>query len=202
MRHRFQFSIRFLLVATVAVAAGAAAVRLEPSRQATFVVAFVTAFFTTSATVGAAKTRGPLRVFWLGAFVWLGVVTILAAIHLSSALINESVGMPTELYIAPGKFAALWVAAPLNGVCAAFLYWLFSPRRESDRFPVVTVATVLLVAFLGTFYGGMRFGELRERDRLDREQEAKPAEMGVEPAVEPYNPFDPPITAEEIPISK
>jgi hypothetical protein len=58
MARRFQFSIRFLLVATVAVAAGAAVVGAEPSNQSVLAMSFLTVLYATAALVGVAMTHG------------------------------------------------------------------------------------------------------------------------------------------------
>ena len=72
------------------------------------------------------------------------------------------------VYAPPGKVAAVWCAAPVNGLFAAFLHWLFSPRRDAVRLPHFAIAALLLVSLAAVFFGGIWFGESREFDKRER----------------------------------
>lgn len=66
MASRFQFSIRFLLVATVAVAAWAAVTSAERSNSMAVAMHCLTLLFATATVVGMYQTAGSVRVFWIG----------------------------------------------------------------------------------------------------------------------------------------
>ena len=143
MANRLQFSIRFLLVATLAVAAGVGAVRAAPSWQVALAMDALTAAFLTAAIIGTAQTRGASRAFWIGT----GVVLI-AAFHGASENtrvvlsyliaypewwdgVPPNVGGLMPSGIEDGRFLwVLWCAAPINGILAVLLYWLFATNRK------------------------------------------------------------------------
>jgi hypothetical protein len=125
---RFQFSIRFLLVATVAVAAGAAAVRYKVNwGTRSLPSSCLTLLYATAAVVGAIRTSGKLRTFWIGNALLLVVFSFHASQLVYEYLANLDIsGHDSDI------FWPVWCAAPLNGLFAVFLDWLFSPGRPPD----------------------------------------------------------------------
>ncbi|HWB14571.1 MAG TPA: hypothetical protein VG826_35430 [Pirellulales bacterium] len=132
MSRRFQFSIRFLLLVTVGIAAGTAAVRAEPSAKSALAVECLTVAFATVAIVGVKETCGKLRTFWIGTAIVLGPLAIYAVqksiFPLACVLkTTEHIGtFDGHNYVWP-----LWCLAPANGVLAVFIQWLFSPNKDS-----------------------------------------------------------------------
>jgi len=141
MAGRFQFSIRFLLAATVAVAAAFGVARAEPSWQISLAMDALTALFLTAAIIGAIQTSGEARAFWIGT-----VVVLLSAFYGASENacvvlsylvaywdgVLPGVGglMPSDVR-GGGFLWVLWCAAPVNGLFAAFLHWLFAPPKDA-----------------------------------------------------------------------
>ncbi|HVX14462.1 MAG TPA: hypothetical protein VHC22_24965 [Pirellulales bacterium] len=137
MAGRFQFSIRFLLLATVAVAASVAAFRLEPSLVAISALDSVTLFFATTAIVGVRQTVGWVQAFWIGAAFVLVLSAIFVAMDASQ---SHPFLIPSDAFSPKNwgarlvenhrlSLAACWCAAPINGLLAVFLHRLFRPRK-------------------------------------------------------------------------
>jgi hypothetical protein len=147
MTTRFQFSIRFLLAATVAVSAGAAVASAERSTTTLFIAHCLTIIFATAAVVGVYQTSGNVRVVWLGTAIVL------------SPLAFWAVQMSVYLWPHIGKQQAMW--GP--GVYPVYDFW-----------PVWCASPI---NGLLTVFGGMLFGERRERDRRDQEEQEEEAEF-------------------------
>lgn len=132
---RFQFSIRFLLLATVGVAAGTAAVRAEPSWQTALTMDCLTAFFATSAIIGLTRTRGKLRAFWIGTALILVIAAIIAsdsAWHCLPYIADQDTNSNLlGWFVLQHNIWPFWCAALLNGLFATFLHWLFAPRNTT-----------------------------------------------------------------------
>jgi hypothetical protein len=131
MRRRFQFSIRFLLVATVAVAAGAAAIRAKPSVKSGMAIECLTLAFSTAAAVGAILTNRKSRTFWIGAALVLVPASFLGAHNfmLYGACILLGTDPGTIGFVGEHHKWILWSAALLNGLFAVLLHWLFAPNE-------------------------------------------------------------------------
>ena len=132
-RHdRFQFSIRFLFVATVAVAAGTAAIRAEPSPWSNLAIECLSCAFAASAMLGVARTTERLRAFWIGAAAVLGPVAVIAAASGKYTWVylrlNETADFADD-----HKVWTLWCIAPVVGSITTFLDWLFVPRKAPLR---------------------------------------------------------------------
>jgi hypothetical protein len=169
---RLQFSIRFLLVATVAVAVGVAAYRAEPTLKTVLAVNGLAVVYATGALVGAVLTTDKMRVFWVGASAMLIYGVAIAGLstwqvsHLSfdASLPRAFAGPSRHLFL-------IWCVAPINGLFAVFLHWIFSPHRDGSQSPGAVIPALLLVLVTVAFVGGMWFGEWREGDRRDREEQ-------------------------------
>lgn len=133
----FQFSIRFLLVATAAVAAGVAAFRLEPSLIAVVALDSVALFFATTAIVGVRQTVGRVQAFWMGtAFVLVlsAVYVAMEASELPPFLLPADAFSPGEWGTGRVKnhrlvLGVFWSLAPINGLLAVALHCLFAPKK-------------------------------------------------------------------------
>ena len=130
MTCRFQFSIRLMLVVTAAVAAALAAVCAERSFQSAFAINGLTVAFTTAAIVAVIQTRARMQSFWAGTVVVLVPTSILACwssvwlwmcIEAGSDLLQSSHTQYRFLWL-------FWCVAPINGLFAVVLNWLFAPR--------------------------------------------------------------------------
>jgi hypothetical protein len=120
---RFQFSIRFLLLATAAVAAVCA----EPLVASELATDCLNLLFATAAIFGVTQTNGKLRAFWIGTAVVLVPLAIPSVEEMRYAwphLFSESKTLAHSCLEWP-----LWCAAPANGLFAVFLHWLFAPRK-------------------------------------------------------------------------
>jgi hypothetical protein len=189
MPSRFQFSIRFLLAATVAVGAGAAVTRAEPANAMALATYCLTLLFAAATIVGMYQTSGTVRVFWIGTAAILcplAVYAIQYAVH-TLPLVEYPTGRRAHAAYY-SKIWPVWCAAPINGVFTVFLYWLFSPRTDAvplivaerdfsaitirlPRATIVALAIFPLLLLLGAaFFGAMLFGEQRERDRREQEE--------------------------------
>ncbi|HWB08200.1 MAG TPA: hypothetical protein VG826_03205 [Pirellulales bacterium] len=160
-------------MATIAVAAGVTAYRADPSVETTVAMDCLTVPFFTCAVVGVVYTRDWLRAFWIGVSLALRIATIIAALSLWTIIMYYGSAMPYSFSM-PGRFAAVWCAAPVNGVFAIFLHWVFSPPRgvESRGASLAGLfgGLLLLMLLVAAFFGGMRFGERRESHRRDLEE--------------------------------
>ena len=181
MATRFQFSIRFLLVATVAVASGIAAARAAPSWQTVLAIDALTLFYATGAICGVMQTSDRERAFWMGTAVVFNSALLLALLDSLATLRYVSQGWEgsAEVVFNQRFLWPVWCAAPVNGLFAVVLHWLFSPRSDGPQFPGVAVIAVLLLMLGATFVGGMRFGEWREACRREREEQRKEAGGGM-----------------------
>jgi hypothetical protein len=188
MPGRSQFSIRFLLLLTVAVAAGVAVYRAEPSLKSLLVWNGLTMLYATAALIGAVQTVGSARAFWIGTAAVLAygaAVTGVWSWQAASVYGLDAIVSPG--YYGRGRQVFVWCAAPVNGFFAVFLHWVFSPRTNDNctaidhtaptravrlpRTTVIALAIFPLLLLLGAaFFGGMLFGERRERDRRDQEE--------------------------------
>jgi hypothetical protein len=135
MPQRFQFSVRFLLVATVAVAAGVAAIRAVPSVKSGMAIECLTLAFSTAAAVGIIATSGKARTFWTGAALVLVPASFLGAHNfmLYGPYILSGTDPGSVAYAGEHDKWILWSAALLNGLFAVVLQWLFSPNKETDE---------------------------------------------------------------------
>jgi hypothetical protein len=124
---RFQFSIRFLLVATAAVAAGAATAHAEPSKVTMLATQFLSLVFGTGAVIGVYQTTGAVRVFWIGTAIALCPAVFQSA-HGPLFVFGDVGGAMAYPSVWP-----LWCVAPINGLVAILLYWLFASRKDDGR---------------------------------------------------------------------
>ncbi|HVX15350.1 MAG TPA: hypothetical protein VHC22_29440 [Pirellulales bacterium] len=123
-----RFSIRHLLVATAAVAAGFAAVRIEPTWKSSLAMDCLTVVFATIALVGVLHGMRP---FWIGTAAMLCFGLIVAALSLwqvSAFLSYENGHQRSELVATNRCLLVVWCASPVNGLLAASLRWLIWPR--------------------------------------------------------------------------
>ena len=117
MGQRIQFSIRSLLVATVAVGAATAAVRAKVSINSALAIHCLSLFFATAAVVGVTQTTGKMRTFWIRTVAILGPLAMFAV--MASASLLPRIG---QEYMTPygnvdwRYISILWFAAPLNGL--------------------------------------------------------------------------------------
>lgn len=132
MAGRFQFSIRFLLVATVAVAVGAAAARVEPTLKSALAMDCLTLLFATCAFVGVATTTGKLRTFWLGNAIVLSAASFIAGLSAWQFAWLAEMGSSQGPHVNRRFLLPLWCAAPVNGLFAVLLHWLFAGRAKGD----------------------------------------------------------------------
>jgi len=134
MRARFQFLIRFVLVAT-AGAVAAAAVCAERSFQAAFAIEGLAVAFATAAIVAAMQTCAKARTFWIGTAVVLGPTLFLACTSfLWLCMYIDGGSDPPQGFAAEYRFYwLLWCAAPINGLFAVVLEWFFAPRRDQSK---------------------------------------------------------------------
>lgn len=132
MRHRLQFSIRLLLVATAAAAGGLAAVCAERSFQSAFAINGLTVAFATVAIVAVSRTRGSVQMFWVGTAVVLGMASYLACwSSVWLCMCMEDGTDPSMGFTIQNRFFwVLWCAAPINGLFAVVVDRLFAPRRD------------------------------------------------------------------------
>jgi hypothetical protein len=141
MVSRFQFSIRFLLVATAAIAAGTAAVCAKPSWPSSLALGCLSVLFSTAGIVAAKQASGNLQTFWIGTAVvlalgpvfamsfaaWFGMLMSLGPSKPPQEFMEgHAWGAPLLKLVLPG----LWCAAPINGLVAVLLHWLFAPNRK------------------------------------------------------------------------
>jgi|SRR5215469_89699 len=132
MAGRFQFSIRFLLVATAAVAAGVAAIRaFEPTAASILAINCLTVLFATAAILAVTQTSGKVRTFWIGTAIVLGPAAFFSVEwvwsvwpHLGQASLSELAGWFEDA----SQVWPFWCFAPINGLAAVFLHCLFAPR--------------------------------------------------------------------------
>jgi hypothetical protein len=129
MAGRFQFSIRFLLVSTTVIAMAVAAARLKPSPGSVLFVAAFTAMYATAAVVGAVQHAGRLRAFCLGTAVILCPASAIA-VFIATANLSNIVAGSGNWSAMPAPWP-IWCVAPVNGLFAVFLHWLFAPRKPS-----------------------------------------------------------------------
>ncbi|HEV3344775.1 MAG TPA: hypothetical protein VG125_30645 [Pirellulales bacterium] len=127
MAGRFQFSIRFLLVATVAVAVGLAGYRAEHSWQGRLAMQVLTWLLATASILGVVQTSGRPKAFWIGTAFMLCIAAVHATEETSLLFLYHSNGL--TLLRTESAAWAFWCAAPVNGLFAVFLDWLFSPRK-------------------------------------------------------------------------
>lgn len=145
MTSRFQFSIRFLLVATAAIGGVVAAVVARPSWRSSLALGCLSLLLSTAGVVAARRTDGPLQLFWIGTAAVLALGPIFAAsfgawlaIIWNTPLGYEQAigGTALDQYVWGARvlrvvLPAIWCAAPINGLVAVFLNWLFAPRRNA-----------------------------------------------------------------------
>ncbi|HVX12346.1 MAG TPA: hypothetical protein VHC22_14280 [Pirellulales bacterium] len=81
MAGRFQFSIRFLFLATVVVAAGIAAARAGPAIWTSMATNCLSVVFATAAVLGVYQTTGNVRIFWIGTAMVLCPLAFFAVQH-------------------------------------------------------------------------------------------------------------------------
>lgn len=129
MARPFQFSIRFLLVATTIVAAVIAAIRLKPSATSVLINEGLTILLATAAIVGAVQQTGKLQAFWIGVAVILGpagaIAVYVASMNLSHIISGDGG------WGSPPPHWAFWCLAPVNGVAAVLFHRLLAPRRNT-----------------------------------------------------------------------
>lgn len=141
MTSRLQFSIRFLLVATAVVAGALAALCAGPSWKASAALCGLSVAFPTATVIPSKHSTGRLHAFLIGTSIVFGLGPILAvtvagmtAVIFFEQFRNGTVTMMEEYdwYSPPFKWclSAIWCAAPINGVLAALVHWLFAPRRN------------------------------------------------------------------------
>ena len=132
MANRLQFSIRFLLAATVAVAAGAGVVRAEPSWQTALAIDALTTVFLTAAIIGIIQTNGGSRAFWIGTALVL-IPAFYGACKNALVALSYLVGFGSAwvpaVAVGDSFLWVLWCAAPANGLLALILNWLFANSR-------------------------------------------------------------------------
>ena len=128
MAGRFQFSIRFVLLATAAVAAGAAAIRTDPSWQSTLAIDCVTVLYATGALIGISQARGKMRSFWIGTSLVLTVAAIHAIDGITRLLTPQ---YSTGILLFHWVMWKVWCAALVNGVVAVFIHWVCAPRNDA-----------------------------------------------------------------------
>ncbi len=124
-----QFSIRFLLGLTAAIAAGVAAAAVRQSVDSIWAIDGVTLLYLTASVFGARLTNGKVQAFWIGAGLVFGIGAISSAgMNLRS---NGFVSIDSR-FAEMHRFSQLmlWYAAPINGIFAVALHWLFTPRQE------------------------------------------------------------------------
>lgn len=139
MASRFQFSIRFVLVATAAIAAGAAAVCAKPSWQSSLALGCLSVLFSTAGIVAAKQVDGHLQTFWIGTAVvlalgpvfamsfaaWFGMLLSLGPTKSPKEFMEGYAwGAPILKLVLPG----IWCAAPVNGLVAVLVHSLFANR--------------------------------------------------------------------------
>ncbi|HVX09601.1 MAG TPA: hypothetical protein VHC22_00230 [Pirellulales bacterium] len=128
-----QFSIRFLLLLTAAVAISIMAFRSNPWWRAAFAINFLTILY---AAAGVTRITDPSRAFWTGTAVMLGFTVIIAAQLiwnleniLNALLEDDPINLPP--WVGDDRdICVVWRAALINGLFAVFLHWLFAPRQK------------------------------------------------------------------------
>jgi hypothetical protein len=140
MAGQFQFSIRFALVATAVIAGAIATLIAFPSWYVVVGEQCFAFLFATASIIAVMETTGRSRAFWTGtAIVFLAAVAVAQyslVYHLNwyfdyymmSGNI-QSAGLAGARSLR-GPLAALWCAAPINGVFAALCHWVFSRRED------------------------------------------------------------------------
>jgi hypothetical protein len=131
-----QFSIRLMLVATAAVAAGIASIRAETTAEAILAIDGLTVLFASAAILGVTQTSGKLRTFWIGTAMLLGPAAFFSVQSASSVWIYIGQGRLGELtgwWEVARQVWPIWCAAPVNGLLAIFLHWLFWPHPPEPR---------------------------------------------------------------------
>ena len=127
MAIRFQFSIRMLLAAMVAVAVAAAAGRAQSSFQSAFVINGLTVAFNTAAIVAVMQTRGKVRTFWVGTAAVLCPASYMAGSSSMGLffLITSASPYSPQGFSDNRFFWLLWCAALVNGLFAVMFHCLF-----------------------------------------------------------------------------
>ncbi len=113
-----QFSIRFLLVLTAAVGIGVSTVR--ESREAAWAMNCLTVLFATGAIVAVVQSPGKMRTFWIGTTFPLALAAFWAIAEI----------MDPQQYHTHLPCWKVWCLAPINGLFAVALHWLFTPRPK------------------------------------------------------------------------
>jgi hypothetical protein len=134
---RIQFSIRLLLVATAAIAAAVGAVAAEPSLWSMIAMTALSVIFLTVPVIACFETVGRCRAVWVGVALSLGLAAAPTICMLASgiSLMDEdttidwsSAAIDNIRYMDAGW----WAFAPINGLIAVLIHWLFFERRPTE----------------------------------------------------------------------
>ena len=134
MADRLQSSIRIILAATAAVGAVLAAAVAKPSFQAAFAINGLTMGLATGAIVAVIETKGRLQAFWAGTAVVLVYALVIAgwSSHLFYIHIATGLAYPVNFYGDSHFLWCFWCVAPINGLFAMVLDWLFTAPNAAE----------------------------------------------------------------------